>query len=58
MSTVLTGAGIIAAGIGTTLLILAGTRDDKPPAQSNFGFAKLQLTSGPTPLGIGAAGSF
>jgi hypothetical protein len=58
VSTVFTGAGIVAAGIGATLLILAATHEDKPPPQSNFGIAKLQLTSGPTPLGIGAAGSF
>jgi hypothetical protein len=58
VSTVLTGVGIVAAGIGATLLIIAATHDDKPPPHSNFGFAKLQLTSGPTPLGIGATGSF
>jgi hypothetical protein len=58
VSTVLTGAGIVAAGIGTTLLVLAATREDEPPKQSNFGFSSLRLTGGPTPLGVGAAGSF
>lgn len=58
VSTVLTGAGIVAAGIGTTLLILASSHDDQPPPQSNFGFSSLRLTSGPTPLGVGATGSF
>jgi hypothetical protein len=58
VSTVLTGAGIVAAGIGTTLLILAANREEKPPSQSAFGFAQLHITGGPTPLGIGAAGSF
>jgi hypothetical protein len=57
VSTVLTGAGIVAAGLGTALLILAATNEDQPP-QSNFGLAKLRLTGGPTPLGVGAAASF
>jgi hypothetical protein len=56
VSTVLTGVGIAAAGVGTVLMVLAATNDDQPP--SNFGFARIRLTSGPTPLGVGAAGSF
>ena len=59
VSTVLTGVGIAAAGVGTVLMVIAATREDEPPpTQANFGFAKLRLTGGPTPLGVGAAGSF
>jgi hypothetical protein len=58
VSTVLTGVGIAAAGVGTVFMVLAATREDEPPAQVNFGIAKLRLTGGPTPLGVGAAGSF
>lgn len=58
VSTVLTGVGIASAGIGATLLILAANHDDEPPAQANFGFAKVHLTGGPTPLSIGATASF
>lgn len=57
VSTVLTGVGIAAAGVGTVLLVLAATNEDEPP-QSSFGFSSLRLTPGPTPLGVGAAGSF
>ena len=57
VSTVLTGAGIAAAGVGTALLIIAAMHDDQPP-KANFGLAKLRLTPGPSPLGVGAAASF
>lgn len=57
VSTVLTGVGIAAAGVGTVLLVLAATNEDQP-SQSNFGLSSLRLTSGPTPLGVGAVGSF
>ena len=54
VSTVLTGVGIVAAGTGIALLIVAANRvgEDKP-AQ-----ARLRLTSGPTPFGLGASASF
>jgi hypothetical protein len=57
VSTVLTGAGIAAAGVGTALLIIAAMHDDQAP-KPNFGLAKLRLTPGPSPLGVGAAASF
>jgi len=57
VSTVLTGVGVAAAGVGTVLLVLAATNKDEPP-QSSFGFSSLRLTPGPTPLGVGAAGRF
>lgn len=57
VSTVLTGIGIAAAGVGTALLIIAAMNDDQPP-KANFGLAKLRLTPGPSPLGVGAAASF
>lgn len=57
VSTVLTGVGVAAAGVGTALLILATNREDRPP-QRKYGITKLQLTGGPTPLGVGASGSF
>jgi hypothetical protein len=56
VSTVLTGVGVAAAGVGTVLLVIAATNDDQPP--SYLGLSSLRLTSGPTPLGLGAAGSF
>jgi hypothetical protein len=55
VSTVLTGVGIAAAGVGTVLLVLAANREDQPPQS---GLSSLRLTSGPTALGVGAAGSF
>lgn len=63
VSTVLTGAGIAAVGVGTVLLVLAANRDDHDdradrPHPSTLGLTRLRLTSGPTPLGLGAAGSF
>ncbi|MET0384943.1 MAG: hypothetical protein ABW321_03240 [Polyangiales bacterium] len=56
VSTILTGVGVGAAGLGIALLIVAATRDEKPP--SLFGLARLRLTGGPSPLGLGAMGSF
>lgn len=56
VSTILTGVGIVAAGTGTALLVVAATRvnEDRPErAQS-----RLRLTSGPTGLGLGASASF
>jgi len=58
VSTVLTGVGIAAAGVGTVLMVLAATREDKPEPTQTFRIANLRLTNGPTPLGVGAAGSF
>lgn len=58
VSTVLTGVGIAAAGVGTVFMVLAATRKEEPPPQVNFGIAQLHLTGGPSPLSIGAAGSF
>jgi hypothetical protein len=55
VSTVLTGVGIATAGTGTVLMIIAAGHDDEPPPQPGF---QVSLTSGPTPLGIGAAGRF
>lgn len=56
VSTVLTGVGVVAAGIGTVLMIVAATRDgEKPPELGNF---QVSLTGGPTPLGIGATARF
>lgn len=57
VSTVLTGAGVAAAGVGTALLIIAAMHDDRPP-QPSLGLSSLRLTPGPTPLGVGAATSF
>jgi hypothetical protein len=57
VSTVLTGVGIGAAGLGAALLIIAGTREDKPEP-SLWGFSGLRWTNGPTPLGLGARGNF
>jgi hypothetical protein len=59
VSTILTGVGIVAAGTGAGLLIVAANRtasENEPepePAQLS-----LRLTSGPTPLGLGASASF
>ena len=58
VSTVLTGVGIAAAGVGTVLMVLAATREEKPAPTPGFRIASLRLTGGPTPLGVGAAGSF
>jgi hypothetical protein len=58
VSTVLTGVGIAAAGVGTVLMVLAATREEKPAPTPGFRIASLRLTGGPSPLGVGAAGSF
>jgi len=58
VSTVLTGVGIAAVGVGTVFMVLAATREEKPETQPRFSIAKLRLTGGPAPLGLGAAGSF
>jgi hypothetical protein len=57
ISTVLTGAGIVAVGVGAALMIIAnnhsaGAIESSPP------IARLRLSSGPTPLSIGATASF
>jgi hypothetical protein len=57
VSTVLTGIGVGAAGVGTVLLIIAASREDQAPP-SLFGIAGVRLTGGPSPLGIGASASF
>jgi hypothetical protein len=55
VSTVLTGVGIATAGTGTVLMIVAAAHGDEAPPPAGF---QVSLTSGPTPLGIGAAGCF
>jgi hypothetical protein len=50
VSTVLTGAGLAAIGVGTALLIIAARRS----GETNSERAHLQWTPGPTPLGLGA----
>ena len=56
VSTVLTGVGIAAAGTGIALLIVAANRvGEDQPGQAR---ARLRLTSGPTPFGLGASASF
>ena len=54
VSTVLTGVGIVAVGVGTALLIIAARRTTDGDTEH----AHLQWTPGPTPLGVGARASF
>jgi hypothetical protein len=55
VSTVLTGVGVVTAGTGTVLMIIAAAHGDEQPPPAGL---QVSLTSGPTPLGIGAAGRF
>jgi hypothetical protein len=57
VSTVLTGVGIVAIGVGAALLIIANNRSDGA-TESSPTSARLRLSSGPTPLSIGATASF
>jgi hypothetical protein len=54
VSTVLTGVGIGAVGVSGALLIMAANRSGKTDSES----ARLQLSPGPTPLGLGATATF
>jgi hypothetical protein len=54
VSTVLTGVGIVAVGVGGALLIVAANRSGKADSDS----ARLRLSPGPTPLGLGATATF
>jgi tetratricopeptide (TPR) repeat protein len=55
VSTVLMFVGVVAAGVGATLLVLdAGDHPQEKPAAG----AHARLSSGPTPLGLGAAIDF
>jgi hypothetical protein len=58
VSTVLTGVGIVAAGIGTAFMIVAALRQDEPVGEPALGTFQLSLTGGPTPLGLGATARF
>jgi hypothetical protein len=58
VSTVLTGVGVLAAGVGTALMIIAATRRDEPLGEPTLGTFQLSLTSGPTGLGLGAQARF
>lgn len=51
VSTVLTGVGLGAIALGTVFLVIAAGREDKMSLGSSTG---LSLSSGPTPLGMGA----
>jgi hypothetical protein len=54
LSTVLTGVGIVAVGVGVALLIVANKRSGlEAPAT-----ASLRLSPGPTPLSLGATATF
>lgn len=57
ISTVLTGAGIVAVGVGAALIIIANSHSDGA-TESSPPLARLRLSSGPTPLSIGATASF
>jgi hypothetical protein len=57
ISTVLTGAGIVAVGVGAALIIIANDHSDGA-IESSPPLARLRLSSGPTPLSIGATASF
>jgi hypothetical protein len=57
VSTVLTGAGIVAIGVGAALIIIANNHSDGA-IESSPPIARLRLSSGPTPLSIGATASF
>jgi hypothetical protein len=54
VSTVLTGFGIVAIGVGGALLIIAANRSGNADSDS----ARLRLSPGPTPLGLGATANF
>jgi hypothetical protein len=54
VSTILTGVGIAAVGVSAALLIMAANR--RTDTQSAT--ARVQLSAGPTPLGIGATAAF
>jgi hypothetical protein len=56
VSTVLTGVGLVAAGTGAALLVVAANRTGE--AEPETAQVRLRLTSGPTPLGLGASASF
>ncbi|MEY4582285.1 MAG: hypothetical protein RL701_6988 [Pseudomonadota bacterium] len=60
VSTVLTGIGVGAIGVGTVLLIIAGTSERE--AEPKYGLAlareRFRLTNGPGLWGVGASASF
>jgi hypothetical protein len=57
ISTVLTGVGIVAVGVGAALMIIANNHSDGA-IESSPPIARLRLSPGPTPLSIGATASF
>jgi hypothetical protein len=57
ISTVLTGVGIVAVGVGAALMIIANNYSDGA-IESSPPIARLRLSPGPTPLSIGATASF